>query len=185
MSVFPHFPSTGDDPAPDRAPGPGLGTGPEFGSGTGSGDALSHLMQALGVSLSPGQRQQLDLMRQVQNAMQNGRQPPHKSPQFERPQTARQRPKARDFASLAAITEGLQAHSEMIACALGACPSCWGSDPDCTDCAGEGTAGFFLPDEACFETFVIPVIRRVLQDQSGDRNPMSKAKGEDTHDRTD
>ncbi|OUD08325.1 hypothetical protein BVC71_14230 [Marivivens niveibacter] len=65
----------------------------------------------------------------------------------------------------------MEEHSEMLACALGACPACWGSDPDCRQCAGEGSPGFFLPDEACFDRFVLPVIRKLTQTE---RRPASR-----------
>jgi len=43
--------------------------------------------------------------------------------------------------------EAQKDHMSMIACSLGACPECWGHDPDCTECVGEGRPGAFLPDE--------------------------------------
>lgn len=65
-------------------------------------------------------------------------------------------------------------HMAMIACALGACPECWGLDPDCTQCVGEGRPGAFLPDERCFERFVLPVIQRILRDQ---KSPAPDSRG--------
>lgn len=53
-------------------------------------------------------------------------------------------------------------HVEMLACALGACPNCWGNIPDCEDCGGIGKPGAFNPDRACFDRFVLPVIARVM-----------------------
>lgn len=53
-------------------------------------------------------------------------------------------------------------HAEMLACALGACPNCWGTILDCEDCGGIGTPGAFNPDRSCFDHFVLPVITRVL-----------------------
>lgn len=53
-------------------------------------------------------------------------------------------------------------HAEMLACALGACPNCWGTISDCEDCGGIGTPGAFNPDRSCFDHFVLPVITRVL-----------------------
>ena len=53
-------------------------------------------------------------------------------------------------------------HAEMLACALGACPDCWGTIPDCADCGGIGTPGAFAPDRSCFDHFVLPVIARVI-----------------------
>lgn len=53
-------------------------------------------------------------------------------------------------------------HAEMLACALGACPNCWGTIKDCEDCGGIGHPGAFAPDRACFDQFVLPVIARVM-----------------------
>lgn len=53
-------------------------------------------------------------------------------------------------------------HAEMMACALGACPNCWGTIEDCEDCGGVGKPGAFSPDRACFDHFVLPVIARVM-----------------------
>lgn len=59
-------------------------------------------------------------------------------------------------------------HAEMLACALGACPNCWGNIPDCEDCGGIGKPGAFNPDRACFDRFVLPVITRVMGDRAED-----------------
>ncbi|WP_405402288.1 hypothetical protein [Paracoccus sp. Ld10] len=59
-------------------------------------------------------------------------------------------------------------HAEMLACALGACPNCWGTIDDCEDCGGIGRPGAFNPDRACFDHFVLPVIIRVLGHSSID-----------------
>jgi hypothetical protein len=48
---------------------------------------------------------------------------------------------------------------EILACALGACPTCWGEDPDCEDCGGLGKCGAFLPDRHCFDAYVRPVLK--------------------------
>lgn len=53
-------------------------------------------------------------------------------------------------------------HAEMLACALGACPNCWGTIADCEDCGGVGAPGAFAPDRSCFDHFVLPVIARVM-----------------------
>ena len=53
-------------------------------------------------------------------------------------------------------------HAEMLACALGACPNCWGTLEDCEECGGVGRPGAFNPDRTCFDHFVLPVIIRVL-----------------------
>lgn len=53
-------------------------------------------------------------------------------------------------------------HVEMLACALGACPNCWGNIEDCEDCGGIGRPGAFAPDRRTFDQFVLPVIVRVM-----------------------
>lgn len=52
-------------------------------------------------------------------------------------------------------------HAEMLACALGACPNCWGMIPDCEDCGGIGGPGAFNPDPDMFIRFVQPVVDRM------------------------
>ena len=58
------------------------------------------------------------------------------------------------------IIEALTDKLDMLACALGACPGCWGSDDPCTACGGHGRGGpgAFLPDPECFDAFVTPVL---------------------------
>ncbi len=55
-------------------------------------------------------------------------------------------------------------HFEMVALALGACPLCWGRDADCIRCAGRGKPGRYQSDAACFACYVLPSIRRVLEE---------------------
>lgn len=57
---------------------------------------------------------------------------------------------------------------ERLAFALGACPNCWGSIPDCEDCGGIGEPGAFSPDGDCFTSFVLPVILRFLGEATAD-----------------
>ena len=78
---------------------------------------------------------------------------PQRAPGFEQRATALIQSLARQVSSMAE-------HAEMLACALGACPDCWGGDPDCRQCTGAGRPGFFLPDEDCFDHFVQPVLDR-------------------------
>lgn len=54
--------------------------------------------------------------------------------------------------------EYLLEQSRMLAAAIGACTDCWGEDPDCQTCEGEGRPGSFLPHRGCFEVFVLPVV---------------------------
>ena len=51
---------------------------------------------------------------------------------------------------------------ERLACAVGACPNCWGTIPDCEDCGGIGKPGAYNPDHECFTRFVLPVIARLM-----------------------
>ena len=58
------------------------------------------------------------------------------------------------------IIEALTDKLDMLACALGACPGCWGSRDPCEACGGHGRGapGAFLPDPECFDTYVAPVL---------------------------
>jgi hypothetical protein len=59
-------------------------------------------------------------------------------------------------------SDGLAAHNEMIAHALGACPHCWGNLDDCEACAGEGVPGTYPPDKPAFDYFVMPAVRQFM-----------------------
>lgn len=72
-------------------------------------------------------------------------------------------------------------HAEMLACALGACPNCWGTISDCSDCGGVGKPGAFNPDRNCFDQFVLPIIARVME--PGDRDQDIRNPRADTRDR--
>ncbi len=50
---------------------------------------------------------------------------------------------------------------EFMAAAVGACPQCWGEDPECRECRGRGTPGAFLPHRASFAQLVLPAVERV------------------------
>ncbi|MTE00754.1 hypothetical protein GIY56_10670 [Paracoccus sp. YIM 132242] len=65
-------------------------------------------------------------------------------------------------------------HVEMLACALGACPNCWGSIEDCEDCGGIGKPGAFAPDRRCFDHYVLPVIVRVMGRADPCDDPVSR-----------
>ena len=69
------------------------------------------------------------------------------------------------------IIEALSAKLEMLACAVGACPSCWGADGDCSGCGGHNTGGpgAFLPDPDCFDRYIAPVLREMVA-----QNPSSR-----------
>lgn len=78
------------------------------------------------------------------------------------PLPAADRPTWTAFHNLERENQLLIDHAEMLACALGACPNCWGKIPDCSDCGGLGRPGAFNPDRSCFDEFVLPVIARVM-----------------------
>lgn len=62
------------------------------------------------------------------------------------------------------LVEASLAKLEALACALGACPDCWGDDADCQECGGLGQCGQFLPDMACFSAYVSPVLKRLSEE---------------------
>jgi hypothetical protein len=57
--------------------------------------------------------------------------------------------------------EELRSRSDMLASALGACYLCWGDDPQCEVCNGEGGPGAFTPDKQLFSKVVGPAARRL------------------------
>ena len=73
-------------------------------------------------------------------------------------------------------------HIEMLACALGACPNCWGGIEDCDNCGGVGKPGAFAPDRRSFDLYVLPVIVRVMGRAGPEDDPHSRpgdAQGRD------
>ncbi len=50
--------------------------------------------------------------------------------------------------------------NELLAAALGAC-DCWGHDPACATCLGEGSAGWIPPDRGLYEEYVAPANARI------------------------
>lgn len=77
------------------------------------------------------------------------------------PLAAEDRPNWNEFRKVVRENVLLTDHAEMLACALGACPNCWGTIPDCEDCGGIGHPGAFNPDPDMFARFVRPVIDRM------------------------
>jgi hypothetical protein len=60
--------------------------------------------------------------------------------------------------------------------ALGAC-DCWGQDPRCQICEGEGGPGWILPDRQMFATYVQPAIRAIRAQAAADhRTPTNEPK---------
>jgi hypothetical protein len=73
---------------------------------------------------------------------------------------------AHDVEVVGTTRAGLEADDELaernlaLAEALGAC-DCWGQDPRCHICEGEGGPGWILPDRQLFATYVQPAIRAI------------------------
>ena len=78
------------------------------------------------------------------------------------------------------ITDALMGKLETIACALGACPLCWGDDADCKECGGVGGCGTFLPDMDCFDVYVRPVLN-VLMEQEKMKQQHNELNSVNTH----
>lgn len=56
--------------------------------------------------------------------------------------------------------EELAERDQVLAAALGAC-DCWGQNPRCRICQGEGGPGWLLPDRQLFTAYVYPALRTV------------------------
>ncbi len=57
--------------------------------------------------------------------------------------------------------EALRERSDAFAAAIGACPVCFGDDPLCEECAGNGRPGAVAPDPDAWRQFVAPAVQRV------------------------
>jgi hypothetical protein len=69
------------------------------------------------------------------------------------------------------VQEVLADRNVLLAAALGAC-TCWGQDPNCPLCLGEGSAGWTQPDRRLYQEYVEPASLRMLgEDGSASRNP--------------
>lgn len=51
--------------------------------------------------------------------------------------------------------EALVDRNLLLAAALGAC-DCWGQDPECPTCSGEGSAGWVQPEPRLYDEYVQP-----------------------------
>jgi hypothetical protein len=65
--------------------------------------------------------------------------------------------------------------NDTLAGALGACPLCWGDDPDCGECGGNGVPGSAPPRQALFAKYVLPALRRRKEERQGAATPGSVA----------
>jgi hypothetical protein len=63
----------------------------------------------------------------------------------------------------------LRERDRVIADALGACAHCWGTEPACRRCGGDGAPGAFLPEAQLFNELVMPAIRRLKRWTAGRR----------------
>lgn len=66
-----------------------------------------------------------------------------------------------NMAAMRGELEDLRETNDTLAIALGACYLCWGGEPECPNCEGEGTPGYFMPDPALFNEIVRPAVSRV------------------------
>jgi hypothetical protein len=74
--------------------------------------------------------------------------------------------------------EGPADRNLLLAAAVGAC-DCWGEDPSCPICSGEGSAGWTEPDTRLYDEYIKPAVLRAKpegkqpveqQPTEGDRN---------------
>ena len=76
------------------------------------------------------------------------------------------------------VHEALVDRNEALAVAVGAC-RCWGDDPRCPICSGEGSAGWTEPDPGLFAEYVEPaVLRHWSADDSAADQPPTEGEGE-------
>jgi hypothetical protein len=75
--------------------------------------------------------------------------------------------------TIPAEVKELRSRCDDLASALGACPLCWGNDPECRACRGRGHPGYSVPDRKLFVEFVLPAVR-MLKAQEAKNNISSK-----------
>lgn len=68
--------------------------------------------------------------------------------------------------------DALADRNVLLAAAVGAC-DCWGQNPNCAICSGEGSAGWVEPDARLYAEFVEPAVQRSRSagDHSSDQPP--------------
>lgn len=79
------------------------------------------------------------------------------------------------LAKLGAENKRLVEINDTLAGALGACPLCWGDDPDCGECGGNGVPGSAPPRQALFAKYVLPALRRRHEQRERAATPGSVA----------
>jgi hypothetical protein len=65
----------------------------------------------------------------------------------------------RQIAELSEELETLQRRNDDLAAALGACYLCWGEDPQCQVCAGQGRPGSVTPERELYNRWITPAVR--------------------------
>jgi chorismate mutase len=55
----------------------------------------------------------------------------------------------------------LLGHMDEFAEAVGACPHCWGEEPECNYCHGRGTSGYFQPNPEYFNVYIQPLMKKI------------------------
>lgn len=73
--------------------------------------------------------------------------------------------------------EALREVNDTLAAALGACPHCWGGNPGCETCGGQGATGAMDPDEKLFAELILPAVRRF----GATRRPRNPARKKNEH----
>jgi hypothetical protein len=63
--------------------------------------------------------------------------------------------------------EDLRRRNEIFAAAVGACEICWGDDPTCQICRGEGRPGWEEPNRGLFAEVAGPALRRLRREATG------------------
>ena len=48
--------------------------------------------------------------------------------------------------------------NELLSGALGSCNRCWGEDPNCANCSGDGISGWRKINKKLFNTYVLPAL---------------------------
>lgn len=66
--------------------------------------------------------------------------------------------------------DALADRNVLLAAAVGAC-DCWGQEPDCPFCSGEGSAGWTVPDSRLYAEYVEPAVMRSTEGKSAGNNP--------------
>lgn len=67
----------------------------------------------------------------------------------------------------------------LLAAALGAC-ECWGHEPDCRECGGDGVTGWLPPDPQLFRELVAPALSRMgarTEDDADAEAPVAGPEG--------